>query len=99
MDIKRLRHQSPLAQEQQLARIVPFSFTVNDTTFPAGEYEVRQPTQFILALRNVENQASAMEHVEPASSEAGGERENRLPPLWGGILLGGNIRWIVAVNL
>jgi len=49
---------------------VPFSFTVNDTTFPAGEYEVRQPTQFILSLRNVENQASALEHVEPASSEA-----------------------------
>jgi hypothetical protein len=51
---------------------VPFSFTVNDTTFPAGEYEVRQPTQFILSLRNVENQASALEHVEPASSEADG---------------------------
>jgi hypothetical protein len=51
---------------------VPFSFTVNDTTFPAGEYEVRQPTQFILALRNVENQASAMEQVEPAASEADG---------------------------
>jgi len=49
---------------------VPFSFTVNDTAFPAGEYEVRQPTQFILSLRNVENQASALEHVEPASSEA-----------------------------
>jgi hypothetical protein len=49
---------------------VPFSFTVNDTTFPAGEYEVRQPTQFILSLRNVENQASVLEHVEPASSEA-----------------------------
>jgi hypothetical protein len=51
---------------------VPFSFTVNDTTFPAGEYEVRQPTQFILSLRNVENQASALEHVEPASSKADG---------------------------
>jgi hypothetical protein len=47
---------------------VPFSFTVNDTTFSAGEYEVRQATQFILSLRNVENQASALEHVEPAGS-------------------------------
>jgi len=51
---------------------VPFSFTVNDTTFPAGEYEVRQPTQFVLALRNLESQASAMEHVEPAASIADG---------------------------
>jgi hypothetical protein len=50
----------------------PFPFTVNEATFPAGEYEVRQPTQFILSLRNVENQASAMEQVEPASSKADG---------------------------
>jgi hypothetical protein len=50
----------------------PFPFTVNETTFPAGDYEVRQPTQFILSLRNVENQASAMEQVEPASSKADG---------------------------
>jgi hypothetical protein len=50
----------------------PFPFTVNDTTFPAGEYEVRQPTQFMLSLRNVKNQASAMEQVEPASSKADG---------------------------
>jgi hypothetical protein len=51
---------------------VPFPFTVKDTTLPAGEYEVRQTTQFILALRNVENQASALEQVEPADSEADG---------------------------
>jgi hypothetical protein len=50
----------------------PFPFTVNETTFPAGEYEVRQPTQFILSVRNVENQASAMEQVEPGSSKADG---------------------------
>ena len=46
----------------------PFPFTVKDSTFPAGEYEVTQPGQFILAVRNVENQASALELVEPASS-------------------------------
>jgi hypothetical protein len=51
---------------------VPFPFTVMDKTIPAGEYEVRQPTQFILALRNVENQVSAFEQVAPASSEADG---------------------------
>jgi hypothetical protein len=48
----------------------PFPFTVMNKTFAAGEYEVRQPTQFILALRNVENQAFAFEQVEPAGSEA-----------------------------
>lgn len=47
---------------------VPFPFTVNDTTFPAGEYEVRQPTQSILSLRNVEDQAFGFEHVQPAGS-------------------------------
>ena len=50
----------------------PFPFTVKNKTFAAGEYEVRQPTQFVLTLRNVENQASAFEQVEPAGSEADG---------------------------
>ncbi len=50
----------------------PFPFTVNHSTFPAGVYEVRQPTQFILSVRNVENQASALEQVEPAASKADG---------------------------
>jgi hypothetical protein len=47
---------------------VPFPFTVANITFAAGEYEVTQPARFTLALRNVENQASAFEHVQPASS-------------------------------
>lgn len=47
---------------------VPFPFTVENTTLAAGEYEVRQPTQFILALRNVESQAFAFEHVQAAGS-------------------------------
>ena len=47
---------------------VPFPFTVENKTFAAGEYEVTQPTQFMLGLRNVENQASALEHVQPAGS-------------------------------
>ena len=48
---------------------VPFPFTVKNTTFAAGEYEVTQPGQFILALRNVENQVSTFEHVTPAGSK------------------------------
>lgn len=47
---------------------VPFPFTVENKTFAAGEYEVTQPAQFMLGLRNVENQSSAFEHVQPAGS-------------------------------
>jgi hypothetical protein len=47
---------------------VPFPFTVENTTFAAGEYEVTEPGRFTLALRNVENQAFAFEHVQPAGS-------------------------------
>lgn len=47
---------------------VPFPFNVENTTFPAGEYEVTQPGQFTLAVRNVDNQASVFELVEPAGS-------------------------------
>jgi len=47
---------------------VPFPFTVENITLAAGEYEVRQPTQFVLALRNVESQAFAFEHVRSAGS-------------------------------
>jgi hypothetical protein len=48
---------------------VPFPFTVKNTTFAAGEYEVTQPGQFVLTLRNVENQASVFAHVLPAGSK------------------------------
>jgi len=53
---------------------VPFPFTVENKTLAAGEYEVTQPTQFMLGLRSVENQASAFEHVQPvgSSKEVGG---------------------------
>ena len=47
---------------------VPFPFTVENKTFAAGEYEVTQPGRFILGLRNLEDQASAIEHVHPAFS-------------------------------
>src|SRR5882757_8870522 len=47
---------------------VPFPFTVENTTFAAGEYEVTQPERFVLALRNVEDQASAFEPVKPDRS-------------------------------
>ena len=46
----------------------PFAFTVENTTFPAGEYEVTQPDRSILMLRNVKDQSSAFEHVQPPQS-------------------------------
>jgi hypothetical protein len=46
---------------------VPFPFTVKNTTFAAGEYEVTQPGNFVLVFRNLKSQASAFEHVHPAN--------------------------------
>ena len=48
---------------------VPFAFSVQNKTFPAGEYEVTQPAQSVLAVRNMENHTSAFEHVAPAQSQ------------------------------
>jgi hypothetical protein len=45
-----------------------FPFSVENTTFPAGEYEVTQPGPFIVTVRNVDSQASAIELVEPVGS-------------------------------
>jgi hypothetical protein len=62
---------------------VPFPFTVENTTFAAGEYEVTQPERFVLALRNVEDQASAFQPVKPDRSRKkrmGGK--SHLPQLW-----------------
>jgi hypothetical protein len=47
---------------------VPFPFMVENKTFTAGEYEVTQPARFLLALRNVKDQTTAFEHVQPADS-------------------------------
>jgi hypothetical protein len=44
------------------------AFPFEKQMFVAGEYEVTRPTQFILALRNMENQASTFEHVRSAGS-------------------------------
>jgi hypothetical protein len=54
----------------------PFAFTVENSTFPAGEYEVTQPDHLILMLRNVKDQSSAFEHVQPAQSRR--EADGRL---------------------
>lgn len=56
------------AENLKLRFHVPFPFTVENTTFAAGEYEVTEPAHLILELRNVGSQAAAFEHARPARS-------------------------------
>ncbi len=56
------------AENLKLRFHVPFPFTVENTTFAAGEYEVTEPAHLILEVRNVGSQAAAFEHVTPARS-------------------------------
>jgi hypothetical protein len=56
---------------------VPFPFTVKNTTFAAGEYEVTQPGNFMLVFRDLKSQASAFEHVQPADSRKELDRRSR----------------------
>jgi hypothetical protein len=56
------------AENLKLRFHVPFPFTVENTTFAAGEYEVTEPAHLILELRNVGSQAAAFEHATPVRS-------------------------------
>lgn len=47
---------------------VPFAFTVENTTFSAGQYEVTQPARWILMVRNINSQSSGFEHARVARS-------------------------------
>jgi hypothetical protein len=53
---------------------VPFAFTVENATFPPGQYEVTQPARWILMVRNINTQSSSFEHarVPHSSKEADG---------------------------
>ena len=58
---------------------VPFSFSAKNETFPAGEYEITQPTHFLLRVHNlVGNHTSAFEPVVPAQSRKEGAGRVRL---------------------
>jgi hypothetical protein len=56
------------AENLKLRFRVPFPFTVENTTFAAGEYEVTAPAHLILEVRNVASQAAAFEHATPTRS-------------------------------
>jgi hypothetical protein len=58
---------------------VPFAFSVKNQTFPAGDYEVTQPTHFLLRVHNLGgNHTSAFEPVVPAQSRKEGNGNIRL---------------------
>jgi|SRR6516164_2410031 hypothetical protein len=66
------------AENLKLRFNIPFPFTVENTTFSAGEYEVTEPTHLILELRNVGSQVSAFEHAQPARSKKEADGRVRL---------------------
>jgi hypothetical protein len=47
----------------------PFPFTVENTKFTTGDYEVTEPSHLILEVRNLQNQNAAFEHAQPARSK------------------------------
>jgi len=48
---------------------VPFPFTAQNSSFPAGEYEITSPARMVFELRNLKGQAMSFEHALPASSK------------------------------
>src|SRR5271166_4425169 len=73
------------AENLRLRFHVPFPFTVENTTFAAGEYEVTEPAHLILEVRNVGSQAAAFEHATPARSGKKTEGRTKLTfHLYGG---------------
>jgi hypothetical protein len=48
---------------------VPFPFTAQNSSFPAGEYEITMPASRTLELRNLKGQAASFERALPASSK------------------------------
>jgi len=66
------------AESLRLRFHVPFAFTVENTTFAAGEYEITAPAHLLLDLRNVKSQAAAFEHAKPAQSRKEADGRVRL---------------------
>ena len=48
---------------------VPFPFTAQGSSFPAGTYEVTKPTRMNLALRNLKGQATLFVNALPDGSQ------------------------------
>jgi hypothetical protein len=48
---------------------VPFPFTAQNSSFPAGEYEITMPASGTLELRNLKGRTASFEHALPAASK------------------------------
>jgi len=73
---------TPTSQAQskhmRLQFYVPFSFSVNNQTFSAGEYEFAQQSHFALQVSNLKDHISEFETVQPAQSRNEGNGKVRL---------------------
>jgi len=73
---------TPTSQAQsshlRLRFYVPFSFSVSNQTFSAGEYEFTQQTHFVFEVYNLKDHASAFEAVQPAQLRTEGNGRVRL---------------------
>ena len=47
---------------------VPFSFTVDNTTFDAGDYVVTEPANGVIRVQNLVDRTSTFQHVQSAHS-------------------------------
>lgn len=73
---------TPTSQAQsshlRLQFYVPFSFSVGNQTFGAGEYEFTQQSHSVIQVYNLKDHASAFETVHPAQSRKEGNGRVRL---------------------
>jgi hypothetical protein len=73
---------TPTSQAQsshlRLRFYVPFSFSVSNQTFSAGEYEFTQQTHFVFEVYDLKDHASAFETVQPAQLRTEGNGRVRL---------------------
>ena len=73
---------TPTSQAQsshlRLQFYVPFSFSVSNQTFSAGEYEFTRQSHFVFEVYNLKDHASAFETVQPAQSRKEGNGRVRL---------------------
>jgi hypothetical protein len=77
-----LSFMTPTSQAQsshlRLRFYVPFSFSVSNQTFSAGEYEFTQQYHSVFEVYNLKDHASAFETVQPAQSRKEGNGRVRL---------------------
>jgi hypothetical protein len=66
------------AENLKLRFHIPFAFTVENTTFPAGDYEVTAPAHLLLEVRNIGSQAAAFKHATPAQSNKEADGRTKL---------------------